>query len=53
MITKEYAYDAFGNEKNIESDVANLFGYYGEYYDLSRGTYYLISSLRHKAIYVE
>ncbi len=40
-VTKAYTYDAFGNEKDIDSDDTNPFRYSGEYNDLSSGTYYL------------
>jgi len=40
-VTKSYAYDAFGNEKNPDPNDTNLFRYCGEYYDSETGTYYL------------
>ena len=40
-VIKEYDYDAFGNEKDIDSADANPFRYCGEYYDLETKTYYL------------
>lgn len=40
-VMKEYDYDAFGNEKDIDSTDTNPFRYCGEYLDLSSGTYYL------------
>ena len=39
--TKTYAYDAFGNEKNIDASDTNPFRYCGEYYDAETGTIYL------------
>ena len=41
MVTKEYDYDAFGNEKDPGTSDTNPFRYCGEYYDISSGTYYL------------
>ena len=38
---KTYEYDAFGVEKNPDSNDDNPFRYCGEYFDLSSGTYYL------------
>lgn len=40
-VTKEYAYDAFGNEKNINANDSNPFRYTGEYYDKESGSIYL------------
>jgi RHS repeat-associated protein len=40
-VTKNYDYDAFGNEKNPDAGDTNVFRYCGEYFDLSSGTYYL------------
>ena len=40
-VAKEYAYDAFGNEKNIDASDTNPFRYSGEYYDKESGTIYL------------
>ena len=40
-VTKNYLYDAFGNEKNIDEADANPFRYSGEYLDLETNTYYL------------
>jgi RHS repeat-associated protein len=40
-VTKNYDYDAFGNEQNPDTSDTNPFRYCGEYYDLSSGTYYL------------
>jgi RHS repeat-associated protein len=40
-VTKEYAYDAFGNEKNIDSNDSNPYRYCGEYYDKETGSIYL------------
>ena len=40
-VTKTYAYDAFGNEKNPSSNDANPFRYCAEYYDSETGSYYL------------
>lgn len=40
-LTKSYDYDAFGNEKNIDPNDANVFRYSGEYYDKETGTIYL------------
>ena len=40
-LTKNYNYDAFGNERNpVETDT-NPFRYCGEYYDTETGLYYL------------
>ncbi|MPL98738.1 hypothetical protein SDC9_44945 [bioreactor metagenome] len=44
-VTKEYDYDAFGNEKDPSASDTNPFRYCGEYYDLSSGTYYLRARL--------
>ena len=40
-VTKTYNYDAFGVEKNPDSNDANPFRYCGEYFDVETGTYYL------------
>ncbi len=40
-VTQEYGYDAFGNEKDPDSEDTNPFRYCGEYFDISSGTYYL------------
>jgi len=40
-VTKSYAYDAFGNEKNPSSSDTNPFRYCGEYFDTESGTIYL------------
>ena len=40
-VTKTYAYDAFGVEKNPDPNDANNFRYAGEYFDKETGTYYL------------
>ena len=40
-VTKEYAYDAFGVEKDPDANDMNPFRYCGEYFDLSSGLYYL------------
>lgn len=40
-VTKEYAYDAFGNEKNINPSDTNPFRYTGEYFDKESGSVYL------------
>lgn len=40
-VVKSYEYDAFGNEKNIDSNDINPFRYSGEYYDEETGTIYL------------
>ena len=37
----KYEYDAFGNERNPNSNDPNPFRYCGEYWDLSSDTYYL------------
>lgn len=41
QITKRYAYDSFGVEKNISSADKNPFRYCGEYYDTETGEIYL------------
>ena len=41
VITKTYAYDAFGVEKNADTADANSFRYCGEYFDAETDTYYL------------
>ncbi len=40
-VTKEYEYDAFGNEKNIDVSDNNPYRYCGEYFDKETGTIYL------------
>ncbi len=40
-VTKNYRYDAFGVEKNIDENDTNAFRYCGEYYDTESGTIYL------------
>ncbi len=40
-VTKNYAYDAFGNEKDPVSTDVNPFRYCGEYWDNETKTYYL------------
>ncbi|MDQ7096302.1 RHS repeat-associated core domain-containing protein, partial [Desulfosporosinus sp. PR] len=40
-VTKNYDYDAFGNEKNIDPNDTNVFRYSGEYSNLETNTYYL------------
>ncbi|QIB70560.1 RHS repeat-associated core domain-containing protein [Aminipila butyrica] len=40
-VTKGYVYDAFGNEKNIDSNDSNPFRYCGEYFDKETGDIYL------------
>lgn len=40
-VTKNYDYDAFGNEKNIDNNDSNVFRYCGEYFDRETGTIYL------------
>lgn len=40
-VTRTYAYDAFGNEKNPDEADTNPFRYCGEYWDSETGTYYL------------
>ncbi len=42
-VTKNYKYDAFGAEINIDEADRNPFRYSGEYLDLSSGLYYLRS----------
>ena len=41
IVIKNYAYDAFGVEQNIDDNDTNPFRYCGEYYDLETNTYYL------------
>ena len=41
QLTKNYNYDAFGNERAPSEDDANPFRYCGEYYDTETGLYYL------------
>jgi RHS repeat-associated protein len=41
LVVKNYDYDAFGNEKNIDVEDANPFRYCGEYQDSSSGLVYL------------
>lgn len=40
-VTKEYVYDAFGNEKNSDPNDTNPFRYCGEYFDKETGSIYL------------
>ena len=40
-VTKDYHYDAFGNEYSPDESDTNPFRYCGEYYDLETNTYYL------------
>jgi RHS repeat-associated protein len=40
-VTRTYAYDAFGNEKNPDPNDSNVFRYCGYYWDKETGTYYL------------
>jgi RHS repeat-associated protein len=40
-VIKNYDYDAFGNEKNLDNTDTNAFRYCGEYFDKETGTYYL------------
>ncbi len=40
-VSKNYDYDAFGIEKNIDQNDTNPFRYCGEYYDTETGTIYL------------
>jgi RHS repeat-associated protein len=40
-VVKNYDYDAFGNEKNIDPNDTNVFRYCGEYFDKETGTIYL------------
>jgi RHS repeat-associated protein len=40
-VIKNYDYDAFGNEKNLDNTDTNPFRYCGEYFDKETGTYYL------------
>ena len=40
-VTKNYDYDAYGNEKDIDETDQNPLRYCGEYYDSETGTYYL------------
>ncbi|MBN7773730.1 polymorphic toxin-type HINT domain-containing protein [Clostridium aminobutyricum] len=40
-VIKEYAYDAFGNEKNSDPNDTNPFRYCGEYFDSETGSIYL------------
>jgi RHS repeat-associated protein len=40
-VTKNYDYDAFGNEQNPDTSDTNPFRYCGEYLDLETNTYYL------------
>ena len=41
IVTKNYDYDAFGNEKNPDASDTNVFRYCGEYFDKETGTIYL------------
>ncbi len=36
-----YEYDAFGVERNLDKEDKNPFRYYGEYFDINSGRYYL------------
>ena len=40
-LTRNYNYDAFGNERDPDEEDANPFRYCGEYYDTETGLYYL------------
>ncbi len=40
-VTKTYNYDAFGVEKNPDTEDTNVFRYSGQYFDMEIGTYYL------------
>ena len=40
-LTRNYNYDAFGNERDPDEDDSNPFRYCGEYYDTETGLYYL------------
>ena len=40
-VTKDYKYDSFGNEINIDSNDTNQFRYSGEYFDKETGYIYL------------
>ena len=40
-LTRNYNYDAFGNERDPDEDDINPFRYCGEYYDTETGLYYL------------
>lgn len=40
-VTKDYEYDAFGNEKNIDAADTNAYRYCGEYFDRETGDIYL------------
>jgi YD repeat-containing protein len=40
-VTNNYTYDAFGIEKNIDTNDTNPFRYWGEYFNRETGTYYL------------
>ena len=41
VVTREYQYDAFGNERNPDAADANPFRYCGEYFDAETGDIYL------------
>ncbi len=41
IVTKNYDYDSFGNEKNSDASDTNVFRYCGEYFDKETGTIYL------------
>ncbi len=41
IVTKNYDYDVFGNEKNPDASDNNVFRYCGEYFDKETGTIYL------------
>ena len=49
-VTKSYAYDAFGNEKNPDANDVNVFRYSGEYFDKETGTIYLRARYYDKTI---
>lgn len=49
-VSKEYDYDAFGNEKNPDDADTNPFRYCGEYFDKETGTYYLRARYYHPVI---
>ena len=40
-VIKNYDYDAFGNERNIDTNDTNVFRYCGEYFDKETSTIYL------------
>ena len=50
-VTKEYLYDAFGNERSPDANDANQFRYCGEYFDAETGDIYLVADvLGHKDV---